>query len=188
MGVEGWRCRLVFQFIPDKLFPGPISGPGGILEPRELTITAGPCNCRHIMVYLGTCLLIYWCVQRVFWNEKERKAVSFVYFGDGLDGWLKVTHGGALATALDENMGRVAVRTFPERTGVTANLNINYRSPALTGFLYKITTTIDQERSTDRKAFLVSEIRGPTGNVCTDATGVFVVPKNMKLQKIGDQY
>ncbi|RJE19702.1 thioesterase family [Aspergillus sclerotialis] len=127
-------------------------------------------------------------LQRVFWNEKEKKTISFVYFGDGLDGWLKVTHGGALATMLDENMGRVAVRTFPERTGVTANLNINYRSPALTGFLYKITTTIDQERSTDRKAFLMSEIRGPTGDVCTEATGVFVVPKNMRLQKIGDQY
>lgn len=133
-------------------------------------------------------MLTHWCLQTVFWNEKEKKSVSFVYLGHGLDGWIKTVHGGALATIIDENMGRVAVRTFPEGTGVTANLNLNYRTRAIPGFWYKIITTIDEEQSTDRKALLKSEVWNIKGFISAEATGVFVVPKKMKLQKIGDRF
>lgn len=111
-----------------------------------------------------------------------------VYLGSGLEGWPTIVHGGALATMVDENMGRVAVRTFPERTGVTANLNLNYRAPAYSGHFFTLHTTIDEERSTDRKAYVITEVRDPAGTVCAEATGVFVVPKKLKLQKIGDNY
>jgi acyl-coenzyme A thioesterase PaaI-like protein len=111
-----------------------------------------------------------------------------VFIGRGLEGWPNIVHGGALATVLDENMGRAAVRTFPERTGVTANLQVNYRAPAWSDNFFELHTTVDQGQSTDRKAYVNSEVRDHTGTVCAEATGVFVVPKKLKLQTIGEKY
>lgn len=53
---------------------------------------------------------------------------------------------------------------------------------------YTLHTTIDQENSTERKAYTKTEVRDFTGRICTEAMGLFVVPKTLKLQKLGDQY
>ncbi|KAF9884760.1 Thioesterase super member 4 [Aspergillus nanangensis] len=127
-------------------------------------------------------------LQKVFWNDKEKKAVSIVFLGPGLEGWPTVVHGGALGTIIDENLGRVAIHHLPERTGVTANLEINYRAPLYSGHFYSFHTTIDSERSTDRKAYVMGEVRDPVGRVCAQASGLFVVPKTYKLRKIGDRF
>ncbi|KAE8349931.1 HotDog domain-containing protein [Aspergillus coremiiformis] len=127
-------------------------------------------------------------LQKVFWNDKEQKAISVVFLGHGLEGWPTIVHGGALATVLDENLGRVAIRTFPERTGVTANLEIKFRAPVYSGNFYTFHSCIDQERTTDRKAYVTGEVRDPVGRVCVQASALFVVPKKYKLQEIGEQY
>lgn len=127
-------------------------------------------------------------VQKVFWNARGKESVSSVFLGEGLEGWPTVVHGGVLATVLDENLGRVAIRCFPERTGVTANLNVSYRAPVYSGNFYTFHSRLDQERSTDRKAFVVGEVRDPGGKVCVQAEGLFVVPKTYKLRKVGDNY
>ena len=56
-------------------------------------------------------------VQRVFVNKKDKKVVNVVWYGHAVSGWPRVVHGGALATILDETMGRVAVFHFPAQTG-----------------------------------------------------------------------
>ncbi|KAL2002232.1 hypothetical protein VTN02DRAFT_379 [Thermoascus thermophilus] len=127
-------------------------------------------------------------VQRIFWNETEKKAVNIVWFGPGLDGWPTIVHGGVLSTVLDECLGRVALRSFPARTGVTANLNINYRAPVRSGNLYTVHATLDQERSTDRKAYVKGQILDDNGKLYVEATGLFVVPKNLTLRKIGNNF
>ncbi|KAL2007530.1 hypothetical protein VTN00DRAFT_8968 [Thermoascus crustaceus] len=127
-------------------------------------------------------------LQRIFWNEKEKKAINIVWLGPGLDGWPMVVHGGVLSTVLDECLGRVALRSFPARTGVTANLNINYRAPVRSGDLYTVYATLDQERSTDRKAYVKGQILDDKGKLYVEATGLFVVPKNLTLRKIGDNF
>ncbi|TQB77213.1 hypothetical protein MPDQ_004613 [Monascus purpureus] len=127
-------------------------------------------------------------LQKIFWNEKENKAISVVFLGRAIEGWPTVIHGGAIATLIDENLGRVAIRHFPEKTGVTANLEINYRRPMFSEQFYTLHTTIDQENSTERKAYTKTEVRDFTGRICTEAMGLFVVPKTLKLQKLGDQY
>ncbi|KAF7587478.1 hypothetical protein BBP40_007199 [Aspergillus hancockii] len=127
-------------------------------------------------------------LQKVFWNDKEQKAVSVVFLGNGLEGWPTIVHGGALATVIDENLGRVAVRSLPERTAVTANLEIKYRAPVFSGNFYTFHSTIDRERSSDRKAYVTGEVRDPVGRVCVQASALFVVPKKYKLQEIGEQY
>ncbi|OJJ43102.1 hypothetical protein ASPZODRAFT_74919 [Penicilliopsis zonata CBS 506.65] len=127
-------------------------------------------------------------LQKVFWNEKEKSAIGVAFLGPGLEGWPTVVHGGALATVIDEHLGRIAVRHFPERTGVTANLTINYRAPVYSDSFYTFHTTIDHERSTDRKAFALVEVRDLTGKLCAEATGIFVVPKTLKLNRIGENF
>ena len=124
----------------------------------------------------------------MFWNEKEKKAVSVVFLGTGLEGWPTVVHGGALGTVMDESLGRVAIRHLPERTGVTANLEINYRAPVYSGNFYSFHATVDQERSSDRKAYVTGEVRDPVGRLCAQASGLFVVPKKYKLQEVGTEY
>ena len=111
-----------------------------------------------------------------------------VYLGSGLEGWPTVVHGGAIATVLDESLGRVAVRHFPARTGVTANLEINYRAPVYSGNFYTFQSQIDQERSTERKAYVTGEIRDPFGRLCAQASALFVVPKGIKLREIGERF
>ncbi|KAH8431595.1 PaaI family thioesterase [Aspergillus melleus] len=127
-------------------------------------------------------------LQKVFWNEKEKKAVSVVFLGPGLEGWPTVVHGGALGTVIDESLGRVAIRHLPARTGVTANLEINYRAPVYSGNFYSFHATVDQERSNDRKAYVTGEVRDPVGRLCAQASALFVVPKNYKLQEVGTKY
>ncbi|KAJ5980522.1 hypothetical protein N7481_007820 [Penicillium waksmanii] len=127
-------------------------------------------------------------LQKVFWNDKDQKIVSVVAFGSGIEGWPTMVHGGALGTVLDENLGRAAIRRFPARTGVTANLNINYRAPVYSGNFYSLHTTLDQERSTDRKAYAKCELRDMTGRVCVEASGLFVVPKKLRLRTIGETF
>ncbi|KAJ5600598.1 hypothetical protein N7450_001665 [Penicillium hetheringtonii] len=127
-------------------------------------------------------------LQKVFWNDREMKVVSVVAFGTGIEGWPTMVHGGALGTVIDENLGRVAIRRFPARTGVTANLNINYRAPVYSGNFYSLHTTLDQERSTDHKAYAKCQLRDMTGRVCVEATGIFVVPKKLQLRTIGETF
>lgn len=48
-------------------------------------------------------------VERVFWDREEQKLVAIVYFGGSLSGWPGVTHGGLLATAMEE---KIALANF----------------------------------------------------------------------------
>ncbi|KAL4963903.1 PaaI family thioesterase [Aspergillus stella-maris] len=127
-------------------------------------------------------------VQRVFWNGKEMKAVNIVYFGAGMEGFPTMVHGGAMATIVDETLARVAIHHFPERTGVTANLDINYVAPASSENFYLVYASLDYGRSTDRKAYVKGEVRDADGKVCVTASGLFLVPKGYQLQRLGDDY
>lgn len=111
-----------------------------------------------------------------------------VFLGSGLEGWPTMVHGGALGTVIDENLGRAAIRHFPARTGVTANLNINYRAPVYSDNFYTFHATLDQERSTDRKAYATCQVRDLTGHLCVEATGLFVVPKKLQLATVGEHF
>jgi acyl-coenzyme A thioesterase PaaI-like protein len=99
-----------------------------------------------------------------------------------------MVHGGAVATVIDENLGRIAIRHFPERTGVTANLNVSYRNKTLSNGFYALHTSLDQEQSTDRKAYATCEMRDMSGQLCVEASGLFVVPKKLKLAKVGEHF
>lgn len=47
-------------------------------------------------------------VERLFWDRGEKKLVAVIWFGGSLSGWPGVTHGGAIATALEEKFSLAA--------------------------------------------------------------------------------
>lgn len=111
-----------------------------------------------------------------------------MFIGEGAEGFFGVTHGGALATILDEHLARVAIQHLPERTAVTANLDVNYRKASISGQFYVVEATLDQQRSTDRKAYVTGKVCDVEQNICVDASGLFMVPRGYKLRKLGDTY
>ncbi|TAQ89007.1 hypothetical protein B7494_g2681 [Chlorociboria aeruginascens] len=68
------------------------------------------------------------------WSEKGGKSiVAISYLGTDLCGHVGIVHGGFLATMLDEGLARCCFAALPNKIGMTANLNINYRSPTPAG-------------------------------------------------------
>ncbi|KAI1091953.1 HotDog domain-containing protein [Rostrohypoxylon terebratum] len=127
--------------------------------------------------------------QRIFHNAATGEIISVLYFGSGTGGWPGVVHGGALATLLDESLGRCAILRFPARTGVTARLELQYRQPTLTSGFYVIRARpMDDERDSpekrDRKLWVEGTLETMDGNTCVEAKALFVVPKGVKLKPL----
>lgn len=57
--------------------------------------------------------------------------IQISYLGLDLCGHPGIVHGGMLATMLDEGFANCCSAAFPNKNGMTANLNINYRAPVL---------------------------------------------------------
>lgn len=128
--------------------------------------------------------------QRIFHNSSTGEVVSVVYFGPSTAGWPGIVHGGALATVLDESLGRCAILQFPARTGVTARLELTYRSPTITSDFYVVRTRpivregeIDPAK-TARKMWVEGTLETEHGRVCVEAKALFVVPKGVKLKPL----
>ncbi|KAI9809264.1 MAG: hypothetical protein M1825_002555 [Sarcosagium campestre] len=119
-------------------------------------------------------------------DEKKggTKTISFVYLGGALIGWPGVIHGGAIATLLDESLGRVAIRALAAATGVTANLELDYRAPVHAGAFYVVRAQQDEAESTPAKAVVRGTLETLDGRVCVQAKGLFVTPKGFALGKI----
>ncbi|KAF2970879.1 hypothetical protein GQX73_g2655 [Xylaria multiplex] len=150
----------------------------------QSTITSGPMS--------GSSGLAF---QRIFHNTSTGEVVTVVYFGAGLAGWPGIVHGGAIATILDESLGRCAILRFPSRTGVTANLEMQYRFPTLTNNFYVIRAIPvasddddvvgeDGIRKGDRKVWVRGTLETEKGKVAVRAKGLFVVPKAYKLRPL----
>ncbi len=115
------------------------------------------------------------------WNERGGKSlVSISYLGPDLCGHPGIVHGGMLATMLDEGLARCCFAALPNKVGMTANLNINYRSPAPAGTFVVLrakTTKVE-----GRKAWVEGHIEtivaeGEKPVVLVEATALFIEPR-----------
>lgn len=157
-------------------------------EKRRGSVTAGALSGSKALAY-----------QRVFWNPATGELVNVVYFGGGTSGWPGVVHGGALATVLDETLGRCAILRFPSRTGVTARLELNYKKPTVTNAFYTVRTRPvaeegeggldkDGKRKSDRKLWVQGHVEAEDGRVCVEARALFVVPKGVNLAPLDTRW
>ncbi|KAH6697532.1 hypothetical protein F5X68DRAFT_257678 [Plectosphaerella plurivora] len=166
-----------------------------------------------------------------------------VSFGNRMCGFARSVHNGAIATVLDESMGRLAVRHLPSNTAVTAKLIITHNTNAMpeVEHMYRIQLDVltkeaaaeleDRIRreeasvlvsngwmgspetrqhipqhvakvrgeppapveldqvQTERKVWIRAVMRSVTHpiTIC-EAEGLFVVPKGVKLEKLGEHW
>jgi hypothetical protein len=61
-----------------------------------------------------------------------------VYFGNGIEGWPDVVHGGVLSTMLKEAMESVASEVFPSGTGDLSKMNIQFKAKVIPGEVYSL--------------------------------------------------
>lgn len=116
----------------------------------------------------------------VFSEREGKSMVQLMFLGSDICGHPGIVHGGLLATLLDEGLARCCFPALPNKVGVTANLNINYRSPARAeSFLALRAETVKVE---GRKAWVEGRIEtlpedGKEPIVLVEAKALFVEPK-----------
>lgn len=125
----------------------------------------------------------------VFSAGDGKELVSVIYLGKGVCGHPGIVHGGLLATLMDEGLARTCFAALPNKVGVTANLNIDYRAPCMAGqwvVLKGETTKVE-----GRKAWVTGRIEtlpkdGSQGRVCVEGHALFIEPRGFatKLMKI----
>lgn len=120
-----------------------------------------------------------------FTEKGGKSLVSISYLGADLCGHPGIVHGGFLATMLDEGLARCCFGALPNKIGMTASLNINYRSPAPAEsfvVLRAVTTMVE-----GRKAWVEGHIEtlvgeGETPRVLADATALFIEPRQAAVR------
>ncbi|KAH8586529.1 HotDog domain-containing protein [Bisporella sp. PMI_857] len=122
--------------------------------------------------------------QRVFLNNKTGECIIIIHMGRALAGWPGIVHGGASATVLDESLGRAAILRLPGKTGVTANLKIDYLKPVIAGQFYVIRTKALEEGASATKQWVTGTLETLDGVVCVTAKALFVVPKKYQTKRI----
>lgn len=98
-----------------------------------------------------------------------------------------IIHGGLLATLLDEGLARCGFSALPNKIGVTANLNINYRNPAPAGSY--VVLKAEMTKVEGRKVWVKGriELLGDTvepGKLLVEAEGLFIEPKYAKVRAL----
>jgi acyl-coenzyme A thioesterase PaaI-like protein len=118
------------------------------------------------------------------WLEGDGKSlVSMLYLGGDLCGHPGYIHGGLLATLLDEGLARCCFPALPNKLGVTANLQIDYRAPVpADSFLVLRAETVKVE---GRKAWVKGRLellslaeRDGKPIPVAEATALFIEPRN----------
>lgn len=88
---------------------------------------------------------------------------------------------------MDESLGRCAVRRLVGRSGVTANLELNYLKPIVTNNFY-VVRAVPDEGGTERKCWVQGRLETLEGRVCVEARALFVVPKGYKTREMKDKF
>lgn len=122
------------------------------------------------------------------WGDKDGRELYVVaHLGDDVCGHDGIVHGGLLSTLLDEGLARCCFPALPNKIGVTANLNIDFRKPTRANqFLILRARTTKVE---GRKAWVEGHIESlPTAKDdppvrLVEATALFIEPKYANLMK-----
>lgn len=127
-------------------------------------------------------------VPPLVFSEKEGKSlVSFMYLGSDMCGHMGIVHGGLLATLLDEGLARCCFPALPNKIGVTANLNIDYRAPAMAESY--VALRAETVRVEGRKAWVEGRIEtlpeeGKAPIVLVEAKALFIEPKQAAVSSM----
>ncbi|KAK9847631.1 hypothetical protein MYU51_018499 [Penicillium brevicompactum] len=116
----------------------------------------------------------------IFKENNGKRCVMMMHLGSDVCSHPGVVHGGLLATLLDESFVWCCFPRLPEKVGVTANLSVDYRAPALAGSYIVLNAEIVKLEG--RKAWLEGRIEtleagGADSTLIAEARALFVQPK-----------
>ncbi|PYI05455.1 Thioesterase/thiol ester dehydrase-isomerase [Aspergillus sclerotiicarbonarius CBS 121057] len=122
-------------------------------------------------------------------SRPRAKILSMFHIGPQLCGHPGYVHGGLLSVMLDETFARCVSDSFPSGLGMTANLNVDFRKPAVPDQVYVLRAeTVKVE---GRKAWVEGEIRAmPEVDgegeevVVAEARALFVEPKFAEVSSL----
>lgn len=126
--------------------------------------------------------ILHWLT---FYNLPETESAlinqvnALITFGNCVNGWQHVAHGGMVATIMDEIMGRMVVWNkkagrIPDMGGdtVTANLNITYLRPLTTPQTILVTAFFKEIKG--RKMWIHARVEDCEGVVLAKAESLWV--------------
>lgn len=107
-----------------------------------------------------------------FFSDDE-KVYSKYTIPEQFSGWSNLTHGGILATLLDETMAWTAIY-LKKKYILTKSLQINFKKPVLTGSEVLMVGYVQEmisKREISVRALLLNEL----SEICAEATGSIVI-------------
>ena len=121
-------------------------------------------------------------VQRLFWNEEEQRTICVVFCGGALAGWPGVTHGGTIATILQENIERLATITISNERKVAQKsrearskldkLQLQYLRPTLANRFHIIRTEFEAPKGEGIRLMKDIRVRATLEEVANEAVCV----------------
>lgn len=125
----------------------------------------------------------------VFTTGDGKQLVSVVFLGTGVCGHPGIVHGGLLATLMDEGLARTCFAALPNKVGVTAHLEVDYRAPCRAGqfvVLRAETTKVEGRKAWVKGRLETLTADGGAGKLLVDGSALFIEPKGFasKLMRI----
>ena len=74
--------------------------------------------------------------QRIFFHRNLGVLTIIIYFGNGVEGWPDVVHGGILSTMLKDAMEKLASKVFPPGTGDLNSITVQFKKKVIPGEVY----------------------------------------------------
>ena len=116
-------------------------------------------------------------------NKQREELLAVITFGKSLNGYPGVVHGGILGLLLDNSFG-ILFLNLQKPLSVTANLNINYRSPTFASTQAVLFAKID--RVEGRKMFMSARIEdAKTRKVLVESTTLFLAMRKPWWDPLG---
>lgn len=117
-----------------------------------------------------------------FYSRGNDTVEARVIFTDVYQGYPGITHGGIVATILDETMGRAILAKDPERMMVTGTMEVRYRQsvPLNQEILFRGQILKDRHRIAQASAQAIL----PDGTVAVEASGTLVQIPPEKVQDL----
>ncbi len=113
-----------------------------------------------------------------FVNNDDGTVQTTLVAEDHFQSYPGMVHGGVLATALDETMGRAAFVRDPNRFLITLKIEIKFRKPAPLGEPLHIVARIEKDRG--RRITVSGAVHLPDGSIAAEATGLMAeMPEEM---------
>ena len=120
----------------------------------------------------------------VFNETNGKRMVMILHVGGDVCSHPGILHGGLRATLIDDTFCRYCSAFFPKRVGVTANLNVDYRKPALAQSY--IVLKAEVAKMEGRKAWMEGrietlELDGGDPSLIAEAKALFIQPRETEV-------